>query len=123
MKMPLAKYIDSNVDALAAEVTQRMETERPELFQRYRNRSTGEARDPAEWCKEDTAYHLRHLAAALDTEDREEFQEYRSWLVQLLAVRGIPEEDIDANFEAIAEALTERLGDEASPAISLLAIH
>jgi hypothetical protein len=116
----LVKYLETNVEALATEITDRMQDERPELFLPYRDRSLGKGRDPAEWCKEDTAFHLRHLAAALDSDDPEEFLEYRSWLVRLLGARGIPSEDIDANFDTMAAALTSRLGDEAGPAISML---
>ncbi len=119
----LVKYLESNAEALATEITERMQDERPELFQRYRDRSLGKSRDPSEWCKEDTVFHLRHLAAALDTDDANEFLEYRSWLLQLLVPRDIPEEDIDANFDAMAEVLTSRLGDEAGPAISMLTVR
>jgi hypothetical protein len=118
--MPLVDYIESNVDVLAAEVTQRMENQQPELFRRYRDRSPAGGRDPAEWCKEDTAYHFRQLAAVLDSDDHEEFRVYRAWLVRVLGARGIPEEDIDANFEAMADALIARLGEEAEPALSML---
>jgi hypothetical protein len=120
MSPPIASFIESNLDALADEITRRMEQERPELFRRYRDRSRG-GRDAAEWCKEDTAYHLRHLAAALDSGDPDEFRGYRAWLVHLLTSRGIPEEDIDVNFSAIADVLSERVGDEAAPAVDMLA--
>ena len=123
MNGSLVEYLESNVEVLAAEVTERMQDERPELFRRYRDRSFGKGRDPAEWCKDDTAFHLRHLAAALDSDDPNEFLEYRSWLVQLLGARGIPAEDIDANFDAMADALTSRLGNEADPAISMLSLR
>ena len=64
--------------------------------------------------------HLRYLAAAIDSEDPDEFAEYRSWLVGMLGARGIPESEIDANFAAIAEVLTARLGDDAAPAVTML---
>ena len=118
MNKPLVDYLESNVAGLAADVTQRMEDEQPDLFQRYRAR--GGPRDPAEWCQEDTAYHLHSLAAAIDSEDPDEFAQYRSWLVGMLGARGIPENDIDANFTAIAAVLTARLGDEAAPAVAML---
>ena len=123
MSSSLVEYLESNVEGLAAEITERMEREHPELFARYRARALGKGRDPAEWCKEDTAFHLRHLAAALDSDDPQEFREYRSWLVRLLKPRGIPEKDIDANFCAMADALTSRLGDKAEPAISILNVR
>jgi hypothetical protein len=123
MNAALVKYLESNVEGLATEITERMQDERPELFKRYRDRSLGKGRNPAEWCKEDTAFHLRHLAAALDSDDPNEFLEYRSWLVQLLGARGIPTEDIDANFDAMADALGARLGNEAAPAISMLSLR
>lgn len=123
MNASLVKYLESNTEILATEITERMEEERPQLFRRYRDRSLGQGRDPAEWCKEDTIYHLRHLAAALDSDDPEEFQEYRSWLLRVMGARDIPEEDIDANFEAMADALRARLGDEAAPAVSMLNVR
>jgi hypothetical protein len=123
VKISLVKYLESNLERLAAEITERMEEERPELFERYRARSLGKGRDPAEWCKEDTAFHLRHLAAALDSNDPTEFLEYRSWLVRMLGARGIAEEDIDANFDAMADALTARLGEGAGPAVSMLSVR
>jgi hypothetical protein len=116
----LSDYLEANVDALATEVTRRMEDERPELFARYRDRPGRTGKDAAEWCREDTAFHLRHLAAALDSGDPEEFVAYRSWLVGLLGARGIPEDDIDANFKAIGDVITARLGDEGRPAVSVL---
>ena len=120
MNTSLADYLDSNADVLATEVTRQMEDERPELFRRYRDRPGGSGKDPAEWCREDTAFHLRHLAAALDSGDPKEFVVYRSWLGGLLAARGIPEDDIDANFKAIGDVLTACLGDEGRPAVSML---
>ena len=120
MNTSLTDYLEVNVDALATEVTRQMEDERPELFRRYRDRSGGSGKDPAEWCREDTAFHLRHLAAALDSGDSEEFEAYRSWLVGLLGARGIPVDDINANFKAIGDVLTARLGDEGRPAVSVL---
>lgn len=120
MSTSLPDYLESNVEVLATEVTRRMEDEQPELFRRYRDRSGAEVKDPAEWCREDTAFHLRHLAAALESEDAEEFVAYRSWLVGLLGARGIPEVDIDANFKAIGDVLTARLGDDGEPAVSIL---
>jgi hypothetical protein len=116
----LVKYLESNAEQLAIEVTDRMQQEQPELFARYRVRSLGRGRDPLEWCKEDTAFHLRHLAAALESDDLNEFQEYRSWLIGLLSARGIPPSDVEANFDAMADTLNTRLGNEASPAIAML---
>jgi hypothetical protein len=121
MNTSLADYLESHVDGLATEVTQRMEDQQPDLFRRYRTREG--ARDPAEWCKEDTAYHLRHLAAAVDSGDPDEFREYRSWLVGMLGARGIPETDIDGNLEAIDAVLTARLGEDAAPAVAMLSIR
>ena len=120
MNTSLVKYLESNVEQLAVEVTNRMQEEQPELFARYRVRSLGRGRDPLEWCREDTAFHLRHLGAALESDDLNEFLEYRSWLIGLLSARGIPTSDIDTNFEAMAETLITRLGNEASPAVAML---
>jgi hypothetical protein len=120
MNTRLVKYLESNVEQLAVEVTDRMEEEQPELFARYRVRSLGRGRDPLDWCKEDTAFHLRHLAAALESDDLNEFQEYRSWLIGLLSARGIPPSDVEANFDAMADTLNTRLGNEARPAIAML---
>jgi hypothetical protein len=37
-----------------------------------------------------------------------------------LGARGIPEDEVDANFKAIGDVLTARLGDESGPALSVL---
>lgn len=85
----------------------------PELFARYG--PIGKER-----CLEDTAFHVRHLAAALDAGDPEEFVAYRRWLVDLLVPRGVPETDITSNFAALAEVLRQRYGSDADVAVSLL---
>jgi hypothetical protein len=120
MNDTLVRYLETNIDALAADATARMEARRPDLFDRYRERSLGRGRDPAEWCREDTAFHVRHLAAALDVDAVDEFRDYRRWLVGLLAGRGIPEEDVDVNFAALGDVLSARLGAEAAPALAML---
>jgi hypothetical protein len=116
----LAEYIGSHEDAIASEVTSRMEKEAPGLFCRYET-SSRSGRDPRAACKEDTVHHLRSLSAALDIDDPREFARYRTWLVGLLGVRGIPEEEVDLNFKVIADVLTERVGEsEAATVVSIL---
>jgi hypothetical protein len=69
----------------------------------------------------DTIHHLEALAAALDVGDPEEFKAYSRWLVKLLEPRGVPADDVRANFRAIGEVLEERLGAEAAaPSLPLL---
>lgn len=99
--------------ATAAAVTAEMERRDPQLFARYP--SNGRTR-----CTEDTAFHIEHLAAALDVGEDQIFTDYVQWLVNLLSARNIPSDDIAVNFAVLAEVLEERYGAAAAPAARLL---
>ena len=109
------------------ELVQRLEEDTPRLaketvellkdrgaFERYG--PVGESK-----CRDDTVHHLQYLAAALSSGDEQEFVEYRSWLVSVLTARGIPEHDVDDNFDALAHVLRENYQEAATPAIAMLA--
>ena len=118
MTNDLCEAILRDASLLAQQVIERMERTDPDVFQKYRVTRAG--RSAREWCAEDTVHHLEHLSAALSVGDDNEFSEYRSWLVRMLGARNIPEQDIDVNFEALANVLGEHYGPEAEDAISLL---
>lgn len=99
--------------ATAAATTEAMERRDPELFARYP--ANGRVR-----CTEDTAFHIEHLAAALDVGDDTIFSDYVAWLVNLLSARNIPTGDVAANFEVLADVLLDRYGEAMGPAASLL---
>lgn len=100
-------------ESLAIETTALMEKEHPDLFARYG--PVGRIR-----CTEDTAFHVEHLAAALDIEDRQAFADYVRWLLGLLAARSVPADDVALNFRCLAAVVEARYGDAADPAIRLL---
>jgi hypothetical protein len=107
----LVEDLDEHADVVASLVTKRMARLRPDLFDTYRQNLRNPSKTPEEWCTEDTVHHLGFLSAAL-TSSAEVFIEYREWLVRVLTARGIPMEDIDVNFSAIAMVLEERYGSE-----------
>ena len=101
--------------ALIAEaVVEAMDAARPDMLARY-------GASARRRCVEDTRFHLEHLAAALEVGDPGEFLAYRRWLGVVLAARGIPEEDVDANLAAIASVLAERYGESAGAVAAFLA--
>ncbi len=116
----LADYLDAHSRQIGMEVSARMKEQRPDLFRRYRRRLTNTDKTPEEWCAEDTAHHLRALAAAVAINDPSDFERYRSWLVDLLRARNIPEEDVSLNFEVLAALLEDRLGDQGTSAVAML---
>jgi hypothetical protein len=109
----VVEHLETHADAIATEVTRKMEEEVPDLFERY-EKSPRSSRDPRVACKEDTIHHLKSLSSALEIGDADEFSAYRSWLIGLLVPRGIPEADVDLNFRVIADVLRSRVGDEAA---------
>ena len=108
-----AATLEDEASSIATDVVAFMEDRNPDLFKKYGK--SGRAR-----CLEDTEYHVRHLAAALDAEDASEFSRYRGWLIELLEPRGVPVADIDANFSALGEVLQARYGRTAKTARSFL---
>lgn len=114
MTDPLVAALECDAVAIAVEVVDLMEQRHPDLFTRYGE--TGRVR-----CVEDTEFHIRHLAAAVDSNDQDEFRRYRRWLTDLLEPRGVPAEDIDANLSTLGEVLGARYGRSAAKARSFLA--
>ena len=116
----LADELMEQAPVIAAEVTQRMVETHPDMFEAFRRNLRNPAKTPEQWCTEDTVHHLQHLSAALSASSAEEFARYRTWLTEVLSSRGIPTDDIDTNFKAIAWVLEKRYGHEASAALEML---
>lgn len=116
----LADDLMEHAPVIAAEVTKRMVQTHPDMFEALRANLRNPAKTPEQWCTEDTVHHLQHLSAALSAASPEEFGRYRTWLKEVLSSRGIPTEDIDTNFSAIAWVLEKRYGQEAQTAIEVL---
>lgn len=117
----LSDLIDEEASVIAVEVTELMVEQHPEMFEAFRRKLRNPEKTPEQWCTEDTVHHLQNLSAALDTSP-EEFVEYREWLTGMLASRGVPAEDIDRNFAAIASVLQRRYGSEARAAVEILSV-
>ncbi len=109
----LATRLEREAPELAAVVVAEMRERHPEMFERY-------GAHGGDRCLEDTSYHLRFLADAVDQGDPEVFRGYRSWLESVLTPRGVPVEDIDLNFEALELVLDARYGVAAAPAAEML---
>lgn len=116
----VADELMERAPVIAAEVTQRMVTTHPEMFEAFRRNLRNTAKTPEQWCTEDTVHHLEHLSAALGSSSPEEFARYRD-CCEVLGSRGIPTEDIETNFSAIAWVLEKRYGQEAEAAVEILA--
>ena len=116
----LADELLEQAPVIAAEVTQRMVGTHPDMFEAFRRNLRNPAKTPEQWCTEDTVHHLQHLSAALAASSPEEFARYRAWLIEVLSSRGIPTDDIDTNFKAIAWVLQKRYGQEAQTALEML---
>jgi NAD(P)-dependent dehydrogenase (short-subunit alcohol dehydrogenase family) len=116
----LAAYLEGHASDIGDEVARRMAEQHPTMFATYRRRARNKSKSPEEWCAEDSAHHLRALAAAVSIDDPSEFETYRAWLVEMLGARDIPEEDVELNFSCLAVLLGERLGDDAAGAIAML---
>jgi NAD(P)-dependent dehydrogenase (short-subunit alcohol dehydrogenase family) len=116
----LVAYLEGHASDLGDEVARRMAEQHPTLFATYRRRARNKTKSPEEWCAEDSAHHVRALAAAVSIDDPSEFETYRAWLVEMLGARGIPEKDVHLNLSCIAVLLEERLGDDAAGAVAML---
>jgi hypothetical protein len=86
----------------------------PELADRYG--ASGRAR-----CEEDTALHLRFVASAVATGEPRIIADYLAWLEPLLERFHVPREDLDANLDAIEDAMRELVPDAAEQVAALLA--
>ncbi|HEX9985695.1 MAG TPA: cobalamin-dependent protein [Thermoanaerobaculia bacterium] len=101
--------IRTRIDLLADAITDRHFLAHPELEQRYG--PIGRIR-----CREDAAFHLQYLAAALEAEDVGLFLDYVAWAKVMLASRNVPPSDLADNLGILASALSGRLAMEASRA-------
>lgn len=115
----LSDVLDRDAALIATEVTEVMVELHPEMFENFRRRLRNPEKTPEQWCTEDTIHHLRNLSAALDSSP-DEFHEYREWLTGMLGARGVPAEDINRNFAAIAMVLERRYGSDAREAVQIL---
>jgi len=57
--------------------------------------------------RQDLAYIVRFVAAALLVDDTTVFTDFRSWLVQLLAARGVPASALVAGIRALESLVTD----------------
>ena len=113
MTLDLVARLEADKLALATETTEQMEQRHPDLFARYGDK--GRTR-----CAEDTAFHVEHLAAALDVGEDGAFRDYVGWLVGLLEARNVPAGDVILNLDCLASVIESRYGSDASDAVSLL---
>jgi len=109
----LALVMERDESSLVDSVLDCMLKEKPDMYERY-------SEDGPKRTREDVAYHLQHLVAALIAEDSEMFSDYYAWLLGVLLPRGIVMEDIDINFTCMHQVLTERYGDDAQQALQYL---
>ena len=59
-------------------------------------------------------YTLEHLAPAVALGEPRLFVKYVEWLVELLAARAIPADDVRVSLDAMKSVLAERLASDAS---------
>lgn len=109
----LALVIERDEASLVDSIIEYMLKEKPNMYERYSDEGPARTR-------EDVAYHLKHLVAALIAEDPEMFSDYYAWLLGVLLPRGILMEDIDINFRCMHQVLVERYGDDAAQAVHYL---
>ena len=114
MNLAAANAIGSAERRLSVRVAELVYERLPELEQRYG--AAGRFR-----CEEDTALHLRFVASAVATGEPRIIADYLTWLAPLLERFGVPASDVDANFDAIGEALRELVPDAAAAYAQLLA--
>ncbi len=96
----LAAGILTQIDTLATTISRRHLDAHPSLRARYPD--TAEQR-----CAEDTAHHLRHLAAALSTGRDELFTGYVRWAADLMTGLGMATDDLASHLDTTAEVLDE----------------
>lgn len=69
---------------------------------------------------EDSAFHLRYLARALDTGDADVMARYARWLREVLASRGMCTRHLAENFRLLAAAIAARDWPDTALAVSYL---
>ncbi|HEX7151991.1 MAG TPA: cobalamin-dependent protein [Thermoanaerobaculia bacterium] len=99
--------IRTKIDLLADVITDRHFQLHPELEARYG--PIGRIR-----CREDAAFHLQYLAAALEAGNARMFVDYVAWAKVMLASRNVPPADLADNLEILASALSGRLAVDTS---------
>lgn len=109
-----AQRIDAVRSRLASTLTERHYARRPELEQRYGPR--GRAK-----CREDTEFHLRHLAEALALGVPELFSQYLGWAARTLQSRGIPVDDLRHDMAELQQLLCEEFPDSAASVAMVVA--
>jgi MerR family transcriptional regulator, light-induced transcriptional regulator len=87
---------------IAHAVVGRIFEARPEMEQLYGSPGRGK-------CLQDTIYHLRYLAEAIEAGSPTLFVEYVSWAKVLLAGYRIPVSDLQQNLRFISATLRDRL--------------
>jgi methanogenic corrinoid protein MtbC1 len=92
------------IETLAIALTNRHYAARPELSTRYG--AAGRAK-----CLEDARYHLDYLLQSIQIGSPILFTAYMSWSKVMLAARGIPAADLEANLDYMHEVLAEGLAD------------
>jgi hypothetical protein len=114
VSVALANQVVDAERRLAVRVAELVYERMPELAARYG--AAGRAR-----CEEDTAMHLRFVASAVAVGESRIIADYLAWLAPLLARFRVPQEDLDANLDAIEDAMRELVPDAADRVAALLA--
>lgn len=115
MNEEIVDSLSADEAAIADAVMTKMEEAKPDMYQIYRNERVARLR-----CREDVAFHIQHLAAALAVDDRDVFIAYRRWLEEMLASRSIPTDDVVLSFTTLRDEIAERYGAAAEPAVTTI---
>ena len=110
----LEERLERDTQRWADNIVDRMLEAKPDLYARYSEAAPLRTR-------EDVVFHLQHLTGALVARDPGLFRDYYRWLLSVLLPRGIIQEDIDLNFECMAESLQSVYGSDARPALDYIA--
>lgn len=70
---------------------------------------------------EDGHYHLKYLLEALSARSAAPFERYAAWLQRILNTRGMCTRHLDHHFESLSSVLERRAGEDAGPALRILA--
>jgi methanogenic corrinoid protein MtbC1 len=97
----LGEHIEQACPELAAELTERHFSRRPELAARFGMK--GRAK-----CMDDARFHIRYLAATVALGAPALFAEYLAWARPMLASRRIPVEDLRSDIAELHAVLAER---------------
>lgn len=115
MTEDLTSLLARDEAAIADAIMRRMEAIKPDMYRIYRDEQIARSR-----CREDTAFHIQHLAAAVAVGDPAVFVEYRRWLEEMLTSRSIPTDDVELSFTQLIAEIGDRYGDVADPAVSIV---